>query len=140
MDVLTDKFAGYEQRDAHEFIADLIDFLHDELANAQEAKGEQLKLELPTDKYFRLDVDVCLTCNSCKYSRSKVELYRHLSVEVGTHQEGVEEGMIHKNSLVLLITLGLPAIPVIIPLMRSGRKIMETGGSGSTLMHLQDFN
>jgi hypothetical protein len=24
--------------------------------------------------------------------------------------------------------------------MRSGRKIMETGGSGSTLMHLQDFN
>jgi uncharacterized UBP type Zn finger protein len=36
-------------------------------------------------------VDVCLTCNSCKYSRSKVELYRHLSVEVGTHQEGVEE-------------------------------------------------
>jgi hypothetical protein len=63
-----------------------------------------------------------------------------LSVEVGTHQEGVEEGMIHKISLVLLITLGLPAIPVIIPLMRSGRKIMETGGSGSTLMHLQDFN
>ena len=93
MDVLTDKFAGYEQRDAHEFIADLIDFLHDELASAQEAKGEQLELELPTDKYFRLDVDVCLTCNSCKYSRSKVELYRHLSVEVGANQnqEGNEE-------------------------------------------------
>ena len=62
MDVLTDQFAGYEQRDAHEFIADIIDFLHDELTSAQEAKGEQLELELLTDKYFCLDVDVCLTC------------------------------------------------------------------------------
>ena len=50
-------------------------------------------LELPTDKYFCLDVDVCLTCNSCKYSRSKEGSYRHMSVEVGTNQnqEGVEE-------------------------------------------------
>ena len=31
MDILTDKFAGYEQRDAHEFLSDLVDFLHDEL-------------------------------------------------------------------------------------------------------------
>ena len=62
MDVLTDQFAGYEQRDAHEFIADIIDFLHDELTSAQEEKGEQLELELLTDKYFCLDVDVCLTC------------------------------------------------------------------------------
>ena len=93
MDVLTDKFAGYEQRDAHEFLSDLIDFLHDELANAKNVNGENMELELPTDKYFRLDVDVCLTCNSCKYSRSKEELYRHLSVEVGTNQnqEGEEE-------------------------------------------------
>ena len=48
-------------------------------------------LELPTDTHFRLDMDVCLTCNSCEYLRSKVELYHHLSVEVGTNQEGVEE-------------------------------------------------
>lgn len=32
MDVLTSKFAGFFQRDAHEFLSDLIDFLHDELA------------------------------------------------------------------------------------------------------------
>ena len=93
MDILTDEFAGYQQRDAHEFLTDLVDFLHDKLANANEAKGEKIELELPTDKYLRLDVDVCLTCNSCKYSRSNEELYRHLSVEVGTNQnhEGEEE-------------------------------------------------
>eukprot|EP00984_Skeletonema_dohrnii_P020423 scaffold9948_cov129-Skeletonema_dohrnii-CCMP3373.AAC.9 len=34
MDVLTDKFAGYEQRDAHEFLGDLVDFLHEELVDS----------------------------------------------------------------------------------------------------------
>ena len=85
MDLLTDKFIGYEQRDAHEFLSDLIDFLHDELINAKNAKGGEIEMVLPTDNYFRLDVDVCLTCESCKYSRSKEELYRHLSVEVGAN-------------------------------------------------------
>jgi len=93
MDILTDEFAGYKQQDAHEFLAKLIDLLHDELANAKDTKGEKTELELPTDKYFRLDVDVCLTCNSCKYSRCKEEFHRYLSVEVGTNQnqEGVED-------------------------------------------------
>jgi hypothetical protein len=36
MDVLTDKFVGYEQRDAHEFLSDLVDFLHDELIASSE--------------------------------------------------------------------------------------------------------
>jgi ubiquitin C-terminal hydrolase len=35
MDVLTDKFVGYEQRDAHEFLSDLVDFLHDELVSTK---------------------------------------------------------------------------------------------------------
>ena len=34
MDGLTDNFAGYEQRDAHEFLSDLIDLLHEELSRA----------------------------------------------------------------------------------------------------------
>mmetsp|Transcript_41363 Transcript_41363/g.86772 ORF Transcript_41363/g.86772 Transcript_41363/m.86772 type:complete len:705 (+) Transcript_41363:555-2669(+) len=130
MDALTDKFAGYEQRDAHEFLADLVDFLHDELASPppaaaaaapgasevstgkegessttddnenrslaveQEEKdvGESDALAataprecgvLPTDDYFHLNVRVCLKCESCGYSRSKDEMYRHLSVDVG---------------------------------------------------------
>eukprot|EP00571_Detonula_confervacea_P004325 CAMPEP_0172320450 /NCGR_PEP_ID=MMETSP1058-20130122/40638_1 /TAXON_ID=83371 /ORGANISM="Detonula confervacea, Strain CCMP 353" /LENGTH=1122 /DNA_ID=CAMNT_0013035725 /DNA_START=84 /DNA_END=3449 /DNA_ORIENTATION=- len=125
MDVLTDKFAGYEQRDAHEFLSDLVDFLHDELAappsaaagastaeetvtstdenkNPNEAKQTKVGEEkdaskndeaaavqhdggvlLPTDEYFHLNVRVCLECDSCGYSRSKDEMYRHLSVDVG---------------------------------------------------------
>eukprot|EP00580_Thalassiosira_gravida_P008934 CAMPEP_0201643966 /NCGR_PEP_ID=MMETSP0493-20130528/29217_1 /ASSEMBLY_ACC=CAM_ASM_000838 /TAXON_ID=420259 /ORGANISM="Thalassiosira gravida, Strain GMp14c1" /LENGTH=644 /DNA_ID=CAMNT_0048118523 /DNA_START=3 /DNA_END=1937 /DNA_ORIENTATION=- len=130
MDALTDKFAGFEQRDAHEFLADLVDFLHDELAapppaaaaaasgasvgstgkegessttdenenpnGAVEQKekdvGESNALAttapqecgvLPTDDYFHLNVRVCLKCESCGYSRSKDEMYRHLSVDVG---------------------------------------------------------
>ena len=162
MDVLTDKFAGYEQRecqgllfsvckgcnlissillrlpgDAHEFLSDLVDYLHDELAaplmppaeetasaqtteastttkageggrtsrlenkdpneegKEKEDKGTAAKTEtsatevqhdhgvLPTDEFFHLNVRVCLTCDSCGYSRSKDEMYRHLSVDVG---------------------------------------------------------
>jgi ubiquitin C-terminal hydrolase len=86
MDKLTDKFGGYEQRDAHEFLSDLIDLLHDEL-KAAKANHEDYSTELPTDKYFRLDVNVCFTCDSCKYSRSKEELYRHLSVDIGKNKD-----------------------------------------------------
>jgi len=118
MDVLTDKFVGYEQRDAHEFLSDLVDYLHDELAapltppaaeeeganastspeeegmgdeeekekEADEVKEKKMANdgdELPTDKFFHLTVRVCLECDSCGYSRSKDEMYRHLSVDVG---------------------------------------------------------
>jgi ubiquitin C-terminal hydrolase len=113
----------YEQRDSHEFLSDLVDFLHDELAasstqpdaaaavaassgstiggrvwspkeneNPNVAEGKLVgELEngtvgdqhcastsivqndrsvlLPTDKYFQLNVRVCLECDSCGYSR-----------------------------------------------------------------------
>lgn len=84
MDKLTDKFAGFEQRDAHEFLSDLIDLLHDEFISSAKDNAK-FSDELPTDKYFRLNVDVCLTCDSCNYSRSKEEMYRHLSVDIGTN-------------------------------------------------------
>lgn len=98
MDVLTDKFDGYKQQDAHEFLADLIDFLHDELANAKKAKGE-IGFQLPTDKYFRLDVDVCLTCTSCNHSRKNEEFYRNLTVEIPQNQEEEEQLNIDKSLL-----------------------------------------
>lgn len=173
MDVITDKFAGYLQRDAHEFFADLIDFLHDELEavprESGKVEGEGVSCEtngnssdkvddvvspdgeecqkenspregpngtptrkkrqeaadgnrdaqspskgtppssspqsrdpacpavakpspplLPTDDFFRLKVRVCLRCDSCGYSRSKEEMYRHLSVDVGEDADGVD--------------------------------------------------
>eukprot|EP00985_Skeletonema_marinoi_P031452 scaffold37696_cov185-Skeletonema_marinoi.AAC.9 len=113
MDVLTDKFAGYEQRDAHEFLGDLVDFLHEELVDSpsDEKDDESKKLEesnsedaeekpatvvttdLPTDEYFHLKVRVCLKCKSCGYSRSKEELYRHLSIDVGEDDDGESWGV-----------------------------------------------
>jgi hypothetical protein len=98
MDVLTDKFVGYEQRDAHEFLSDLVDYLHEELiaehkveedgsdkendrSEEERSSGdekdmvktvakEDVKQNVPpTDDYFHLKVRVCLECDSCKYSR-----------------------------------------------------------------------
>jgi len=134
MDVLTEKFAGYEQRDAHEFLSDLVDFLHDELAasppagareeggegaatdensnpNEKKAAGPRVEEKekkkdtvaampeggvLPTDKYFHLNVRVCLECDSCGYSRSKEEMYRHLSVDVGEDSE-LEQSTVERS-------------------------------------------
>eukprot|EP00985_Skeletonema_marinoi_P007314 scaffold3206_cov119-Skeletonema_marinoi.AAC.1 len=113
MDVLTDKFAGYEQRDAHEFLGDLVDFLHEELVDspsdekdddskkseesnsedAEEKPATVVTTDLPTDEYFHLKVRVCLKCKSCGYSRSKEELYRHLSIDVGEDDDGESWGV-----------------------------------------------
>ena len=65
MDDLTDKFRGYEQRDAHEFLSELVDRVHDE---EEEEKAED-QTNLLTDDFFRINVRVCLTCDSCGYKR-----------------------------------------------------------------------
>jgi len=49
--------------------------------------------DLPTDEYFHLKVRVCLKCKSCGYSRSKEELYRHLSIDVGEDDDGESWGV-----------------------------------------------
>lgn len=90
MDAVTDKYIGYEQRDAHEFISDLIDFVHDELQaneskeivqNENQEKIDTVKNPLPTDE-FCMSVQVCLKCCSCGYTRNKEEMYRHLSIDI----------------------------------------------------------
>jgi len=91
MDVLTNRFAGYEQRDAHEFLGALIDFLHEEFADEEgsnsdtaddEVAATVVTTDLPTDEYFHTKVRVCLECMSWPgYSRSREEFYRHLSVD-----------------------------------------------------------
>lgn len=111
MDQTTDKFQGYEQRDAHEFISDLIDILHEELVEYSkknnnsnhnttptEEKQDADQTSLPTDKYFYLNIKVCLTCDSCGYTRCKQEMYRHLSIDVGDNPEEkwtAEKGLQH---------------------------------------------
>lgn len=77
MDEKTDKFAGYEQRDAHEFLSDLLDFVHEELENVSRndqatadevSSGRKEKIYFPTDD-FCLTAKVCLKCCTCGYSR-----------------------------------------------------------------------
>lgn len=70
MDAVTDKFVGYEQRDAHEFLSDLVDRVHDELEEGRKESGATEDASpLPTDEFFRMNVQVCLTCDSCGYAR-----------------------------------------------------------------------
>ena len=72
VDAVTDKFEGYEQRDAHEFLSDLIDRVHDEMEEERKERGIETTDEtspFPTDAFFRLNVQVCLTCDSCGYAR-----------------------------------------------------------------------
>lgn len=69
MDKKTDKFHGFQQRDAHEYLNDLVDHMHEELEEKRRNSGDPYSKEtLPTDD-FRLTVQVCLKCNSCGYSR-----------------------------------------------------------------------
>mmetsp|Transcript_5243 Transcript_5243/g.7575 ORF Transcript_5243/g.7575 Transcript_5243/m.7575 type:complete len:485 (-) Transcript_5243:148-1602(-) len=47
----------------------------------------------PVDTYFATEVRSRLTCDSCKYSRSQIEKYLHLSIDIGTTSGSVEEGL-----------------------------------------------
>jgi ubiquitin C-terminal hydrolase len=66
IDGKTDKFTGYEQRDAHEFLNDLINYMHEELEEQCDDEGE--KVWLPTNNLC-LCIQVCLKCNSCGYTQ-----------------------------------------------------------------------
>lgn len=84
VDADTNRFSGYEQRDAHEFLSFLIDQVHDEL-NETESKGDENKENfepnesssdtstkaplLLTDEFFQMKVQACLKCDSCGYER-----------------------------------------------------------------------
>lgn len=86
IDKLTDRFVGFEQRDAHEFLGEVMDAVHEELKEKQleGSDGQQpaMTTKEPTDEFFRLDVRVCLTCESCGYFRSKDEMYKNLSLDI----------------------------------------------------------
>lgn len=48
----------------------------------------------PIDDYFCTEVRSRLTCDSCKYTRTQIEKYLHLSIDVGSSETtSVEEGL-----------------------------------------------
>jgi hypothetical protein len=69
MDEKTHKYQGFEQRDAHEFLSDLIDHVHEELTEKSKAEPSKESEQTPPTDDFRLVVRVCLKCTSCGYSR-----------------------------------------------------------------------
>jgi ubiquitin C-terminal hydrolase len=47
----------------------------------------------PVSSYFTTEVRVRLTCNSCRYTRTHVERFLHLSLEIGPDTSSVEDGL-----------------------------------------------
>jgi len=85
VDGTTDKFRGNQQRDAHEFLGHLIDGIHEEIEpkkaevetsndGRSSISSPRMDAILPTDDYFRLNVEVCLKCKSCGYSRYVISI------------------------------------------------------------------
>jgi ubiquitin C-terminal hydrolase len=56
-----------------------------------EAPSQQERDPTPVDDYFFTRIRARLTCNSCKHTRSHVETYSHLSLEMSSGS--VEEGL-----------------------------------------------
>lgn len=85
MDSKTDKFLGHEQRDAHEFLSDLIDSVHEEVQSEKTKPFQAPRPETSPMDSFLLTVRVCLTCSSCGYSRYAQSLIQLLVLLFVTH-------------------------------------------------------
>lgn len=61
----------------------------------EEDEGAVGTQKSPVDKYFQTEVQVRLTCESCKYTRTHRENFLHLSLEIGADSDAaaVEDGV-----------------------------------------------
>lgn len=48
---------------------------------------QSLCTDNPVDNYFAMEVQTHLTCDSCSHRSSHLEVYRHLSIEVGNNED-----------------------------------------------------
>jgi ubiquitin C-terminal hydrolase len=79
-----------------------LDASEDELASAvtdstqqcQDSQTEEETRDLtPLEEHFTTEVRATLTCESCKYTRSRMEKFLHLSLDVGSESGSVDEGL-----------------------------------------------
>lgn len=80
-------FAGNSEHDAHEFCLELLNQLHDELADSQQKVDGVAANGLPT-QLFDFTCIVHLKCKSCGYQRERREVYRDLSVDFPSTTSG----------------------------------------------------
>jgi ubiquitin C-terminal hydrolase len=87
-------FRGNQQQDAHEFLLEYVNQLHDELLGAQKAYvGEQVDNDidsfgLATQMHFDSEVHKRLECINCKQTRDVYERFRDFSLDFPTASAG----------------------------------------------------
>ena len=90
------RYEGYEQHDAHEFLCDTLDAVAEEVAEADAAATEPEtkpargvvplhRALCPTRRAFTGASAVTLTCLTCGDESRTSESFRHLSLELPTH-------------------------------------------------------
>ena len=92
------RYEGYEQHDAHEFLCDALDALAEEVAVAERSQNVSgartdasgpvrewvplYRTRCPTRRAFTGASAVTLTCETCGDASTRVESFRHLSLEI----------------------------------------------------------
>lgn len=61
--------------------------------NDQDQPAQEDAGPTPIEEYFTTHVRAQLKCDSCKYTRSHIETYQHLSLDIGSESGSVEEGL-----------------------------------------------
>ena len=65
--------------------------------NQQQTRLPLSSIKLPTDTQFCTEIDVSLTCDSCSFTRTRKEIYRHLSLDIindnSNNLTSIEEGL-----------------------------------------------
>ena len=80
-----------------------VDASEDELSSAvpdstqqcqdSQTEEEETRQLTPLEEHFTTEVRATLTCDSCKYTRSRIEKFLHLSLDIGSESGSVDEGL-----------------------------------------------
>ena len=76
--------SSFKQENQHEAVCDSCTFLDDKPLSQC---NQSLCTGNLVDKYFAMEVQTHLTCDSCSHQSSHSEIYRHLSIDVGNDED-----------------------------------------------------